>query len=131
MERAQSVTMRTRIVLVVVGLLGCAGEVGGVVADAPVRAALDEASGRSGVPVSVLASVGFFGMQLTMPGEQRLDGEAVALLSGDVVARAAAASGLEAREVETTLRGQLLGTAALLRELRAARLAATGVTADD
>lgn len=114
-------------------VLGCAGEVGQVPADAPVRSALEEAAEVHGVPVALLAGVGFFGMQLTMPGdaEHTLDGEALPLLSGEVAGRAASLAGLERTEVEGTLRGQLLGAAALLRRLRTERLAAAGLSSSD
>lgn len=123
MEAAETVTMRTRFLLVVF-FLGCSGQVGEVTADAPVRFALEEAADRSQVPVSVLAGVGFFGMQLTM-------NEDAPLLTGELATRAARLSGLDLNEVQSTLRGQLLGTAALLRSLRDQRLASAGITASD
>jgi len=132
MEGAEIVTMRTRFsVSVLVATLGCAGQVGPVPADAPVRSALEEAAEAQQVPVSVLAGVGFFGMQLTMPGtgEVVLDGDEVPLLTGEVAARAAGLARLDVSAVTGTLRGQLLGTAALLRALRTERL--QGETSSD
>lgn len=123
MEAAETMTMRTRFLVAVV-FVGCSGQVGEVTADAPVRFALEEAAERSQVPVSVLASVGFFGMQLTMTDE-------APLLTGELAERAATLTGLEVKDVQSTLRGQLIGTAALLRSLRTQRLASTGATASD
>lgn len=123
MEAAETMTMRTRFLLVVL-FVGCSGQVSDVAADAPVRFALEEAAQRTHVPVPVLAGVGFFGMQLTMNGEQPL-------LTGDLATQAATLSGLDVKDVQTTLRGQLIGSAALLRSLRDQRLASTGITARD
>ena len=92
MDLAEIVTMRTRfLVSAVLFTVSCSGQVGQVAADAPVRFALEEASEAHGVPVSVLAAVGFFGMQLTMPGstEHQQDGDEAPLLTGDVATRAA------------------------------------------
>lgn len=131
MELAEIVTMRTRfLAAAVLFAVGCSGQVGQVAADAPVRFALEEASEAHGVPVSVLAAVGFFGMQLTMPGstEHRQDGDEAPLLTGDVATRAAGLAKLDVAVVTGTLRGQLLGTAALLRALRTARLQNTSAS---
>jgi hypothetical protein len=114
-------------------VVGCSGEVGTVEADVPVRSALEQAAQAHEVPVSVLAGVGFFGMQLTMPADATLhgDGDETALLHGALAERAAALAKLDQREVETTLKGQLMGLAALLRALRTERLAESGAKADD
>jgi hypothetical protein len=132
-DLAENVTMRTRFFLsAVLATVGCSGQVGEVSADAPVRFALEEAAEAHGVPVSVLAGVGFFGMQLSMPGsaEHRQHGDEVPLLTGDVAASAAALAKLDVGVVTGTLRGQLLGMAALLRDLRTERLKGTSASDD-
>ena len=73
MEAANVLTMRTRLLMTaVMAVVGCSGQVGTVEADGPVRYALEQAAEAHQVPVSVLAGVGFFGMQLSMPDSAML-----------------------------------------------------------
>ncbi len=133
MESAQMLTMRTHVLLSMLVVVGCSGEVGSVKADAPVRYALEQASQRYEVPVPVLTAVASFTTSFTMPSDPDWSGHGAKrsfLYEGSAM-RAAELTKLDSVLIEETFDGQVMGIAALLRSLRDERLATSEVKADD